>query len=339
MFGTYLTLLALMVVFTHLGGVSEIGGYAVFGFFTLSGYLMTLIMQTNYGYTLSGILKYAINRFLRIYPIYWVAIAFSTVLILFVGESFSSNYHGSMYLPNDITEIAKNIFLFFPFRESPRLSPPVWALTVEIFFYILIGLGISKNKKYVLSWLALSVIYHVVVISKGLGGEYRYYPISAASLPFATGALIYHYKREFISYIGRIAGNTKEYLPALVFMGILINWYVGGLTAFRGAFFYSNFILCALMVVVLSEQKTLPYISKKFDKWMGDFSYPIYLIHYQIGLIVIVLLGVAGHEYERQSFIVLFVSIPFIFFFSWIFTIAIEKPIELIRTRVKKKEI
>lgn len=68
MFGTYRTILALMVVFLHLGGVPRIGAYAVFGFYCLSGYLMTLIMQTTYGYSFQGVIKYGINRFLRNYP-------------------------------------------------------------------------------------------------------------------------------------------------------------------------------------------------------------------------------------------------------------------------------
>ncbi len=78
MFGTYRTFLALMVVALHLGGLS-MGGYAVFGFYVLSGYLMTLIMQNNYGYSALGFYKYALNRFLRIYPIYWVSIVFSAI--------------------------------------------------------------------------------------------------------------------------------------------------------------------------------------------------------------------------------------------------------------------
>lgn len=50
MFGTYRTLLAIMLIFLHLGGMPVIGSFAVFGFYILSGYLMTLIMQNNYGY-------------------------------------------------------------------------------------------------------------------------------------------------------------------------------------------------------------------------------------------------------------------------------------------------
>lgn len=337
MFGTYRTLLAIMVVALHLGGVPSIGGYAVFGFYALSGYLMTFIMQNNYGYTLSGVYRYATNRLLRIYPIYWVSIAFSAILIFFVGEQFSYDYHKSIYFPQNVVELIKNILLFFPFMESPRLTPPAWALTVEIFYYILIGLGLSKHKRIVLSWLTISIIYHAVVIFTGLPWKYRYITIPAASLPFATGAFIYHYRRGIQKYVNSIFGKAESNLPLIVFGGILLNWFTGFISGYsKGVFFYSNYILCALMVVVLSERKTLPFITKRFDKWMGDFSYPIYLIHYQAGLIVVVFLGMMGFDYNRPSLIVMSVSLPLIFIFSWIITVAIERPIELLRTRVKK---
>ena len=337
MFGTYRTLLALMVVALHLGGIPIIGAYAVFGFYSLSGYLMTLIMQTNYGYTLSGVSKYAANRFLRIYPTYWVSIAFSAALVLFLGEQFSSDYHSSIYFPQNISESIKNIFLFFPFRESPRLTPPAWALTVEIFFYILIGLGISKNKKRVLVWLLVSVIYHLAAIRLNFGWESRYFTFFAASLPFATGAFIYHYKDKLLEHVSQAKGKSGDLLPFIIIFFILLNWLVGHLTGkSEGLFFYSNYVLCALMVLVLSERRSLPYISKKFDKWMGDFSYPMYLIHYQVGMIVIVFLDMIGLTYKRPDIILMLISIPFIFLLSYVFTVIIEKPIELIRTKVRK---
>ncbi|MBN4073864.1 acyltransferase [Beggiatoa alba] len=337
MFGTYRTLLALMVVALHLGGVPVIGGYAVFGFYILSGYLMTLIMQTSYGYTFSGMRRYAENRFLRIYPMYWLSVLFSLVLIYFVGEDFSSNYHAAIYFPSDFTEIIRNILLFFPFIETPRLTPPAWALTVEIFFYILIGLGLSKNRTIVLYWVAISVSYHVVALYLDFGWKHRYFTIAAASLPFSAGAFIYYYKQEMLEILSRLKGRDQEYLPYVIFCGILLNWFVGHmLESSRGVFFYSNFVLCAIMVVVLCERKTLPYLNRKFDKWMGDFSYPIYLIHYQVGLVVVVLLGMAGFTYERPDLMLALISIPFVFLVSWGLTVTVEKPIEVIRARIKK---
>ncbi|MFA6002164.1 MAG: acyltransferase [Thermoleophilia bacterium] len=337
MFGTYRTLLALMVVGYHLGGIPDIGAYAVFGFYMLSGYLMTLIMQENYGYNTSGLTKYFINRVLRIYPIYWLSIALAAVLIFYVGENFSTAYHQALFFPQSLYDILRNIFLFFPFTESPRLTPPAWALTVEIFFYIFIGLGISKNKRIVFFWFGISVIYHIAVIILGGSWSDRYYSIAAASLPFSTGALIYHFKNELPSYMKFIDRETQSYLPAVIFCGIIFNWICGYLTGLSTSlFFYTNYFLCALMVLALVDRKSLPYISKKFDNFMGTLSYPMYLVHYQVGLFVIVILGMMDLEIKRPDLLLMFASIPLIFIVSWVFAKAVEQPIEQLRTRVKK---
>ncbi len=336
MFGTYRTFLALMVVALHLGGVPKIGAYAVFGFYCLSGYLMTLIMQTTYGYSVSGIGKYAANRFLRIYPIYWMSLLLSIVLILYLGNEYTSTYHRSIYFPGNLSELLKNLLLFFPFRESPRLTPPAWALTVEIFFYIIIGLGASKSKSITLIWFMLSAAYHLFAVILQFGWEYRYFTIFAASLPFSTGAIIFHYKEEITQLVGRVNGKAHRNLPYIFLLLILFNWYLGHLLGHsEGVFFYSNFMLCSAMVAILLSRKSLPFITRKFDKWLGDFSYPIYLIHYQVGIIVIVLFSALGVEIQRPDLTLLFVSIPLIFILSWLITVAIERPIEIIRTKVK----
>lgn len=336
MFGTYRTLLALMVVASHLGNIHRIGAYAVFGFYILSGYLMTLIMQRNYGYSISGVSRYAVNRFLRIYPMYWLSMILSAVLIWYLGGKFTSHFHPAIFLPRNFSELARNLLLFFPFRESPRLTPPAWALTVEIFFYVLIGLGISRNIRTTAIWFVVSALYHVVAIYFQLGWHHRYLTIIAASLPFSTGALIFHRKREFIQYADRVKGELGDHLPYVLALIILANWSLGYVTAqSEGVLFYSNYLLCALMVVVLSERKGLPYINKKFDRWMGDFSYPIYLIHYQIGIVVVVVCTAAGMDLRRPGLVLLYLSIPLIFLCALVLTVAVERPIERLRSRIK----
>lgn len=338
MFGTYRTLLALLVVAHHLGGVpAVIAANAVFGFYVLSGYLMTLIMHQNYGYTFYGVSKYALNRFLRIYPIYWVSIALSAIIIIFVGEQYSVNYHPSIYFPDNSSELLKNIFIFFPFRESPRLTPPAWALTVEIFFYICIGLGISKRKKFVLYWFLFSALYHMIINVARMDWDYKYTIIPAASLPFSTGAIIYHYKYEAQEFLKKIPNGLHAYIPAILFSLILLNSIAGFLINQSNAWpFYTNYILNVFMIADLSERNALPFISKTFDKLVGDFSYPIYLIHYQVGLLVVVLMSFLNIGLNRPSPALLFISAPFIFMMAWLLTIAIEQPIEMLRVWVKK---
>src|SRR5262249_22678453 len=114
MFGTYRMLLALMVALEHLGGTYGMGAFAVMGFYLLSGYLMTLIMHDYYGYTKPGIIRYAINRFLKIYPIYWAVLFLSLIVVLYLGEDFSSALWRPMYLPDNLPSILRNLFIFFP---------------------------------------------------------------------------------------------------------------------------------------------------------------------------------------------------------------------------------
>jgi peptidoglycan/LPS O-acetylase OafA/YrhL len=336
MFGCYRTLLALMVVFLHIGGVSTIGGYAVFGFYILSGYLMTFIMQQNYGYSRGGRARYALNRFLRIYPIYWLSCILTLLLLLLLGSRWVTGFHSSMYLPTNAAAILRNFFLFFPGREIPRLTPPSWALTVELFYYIAIGLGLSKNKTLVKVWFALSIIYTLAILLLKLGWVLRYFTISAASLPFATGALIYHYRETLKPLRDRLLGWRGT--PALLFALILVNWGIGyRLGTLKHTSFYLNYLICALMVLTLWDKQKLPGISRRLDQVLGELSYPIYLIHYQAGLLVLFLLSCLGYNLGRPSLTLALLSLPVIFLFAWLLTVLTERPLERIRTRVKAK--
>lgn len=72
-----------MVVLLYLAPIdgSGHGYYAVFGFFALSGYLMTHVLKEHYLKQPGGIRRYLANRVLRIYPLYWLVAAFGFGMI------------------------------------------------------------------------------------------------------------------------------------------------------------------------------------------------------------------------------------------------------------------
>jgi peptidoglycan/LPS O-acetylase OafA/YrhL len=105
MFGVCRTVLAVLVVLNHIAGAHKLGWHAVFGFYILSGYLMTLIMTRNYGYSISGTWKYFINRFLRIYPIYWAACLLSLLLISLLGSEYTTRFDVNLYVPHDVVSM------------------------------------------------------------------------------------------------------------------------------------------------------------------------------------------------------------------------------------------
>lgn len=338
MFGTFRTALALMVVAQHLGGAPRMGAYAVFGFYVLSGYLMSCIMHRDYGHTPAGAARYLLNRFLRIYPIYWLSIGLSALLIALVGEQFATAYRPTLYLPGSVDELARNILIFFPARAAPRLIPPAWALTVELCFYILIGLGLSKTKKSVIVWFAASVAYHVVAVTAQFGWPYQYFAIPSASLPFATGALIFHFGASIPQYFRRALDLTGAWVPLVLVGIILANWLGGWLTGrSTGIFFYSNYVLCSLAVAGLSEIKPSSWLTRRFDKRLGDLSYPIYLVHFLAGLTVFYLYHALGIGVSRHGAGLVLSSLPLILAVSGILAAGVERPLDVVRARIKQR--
>ena len=84
------------VAISHLWG-GMIGGpaaYAVWGFYCLSGYLMTLVLNEKYGFSPRGLARFAINRALRIYPAYYVVCTGMFLLFYFIPDT------SARFLPN-----------------------------------------------------------------------------------------------------------------------------------------------------------------------------------------------------------------------------------------------
>ena len=336
MFGAYRTYLALLVVMQHIGGVPIIGTYAVFGFYVLSGYLMTLIMHNRYGYSPAGAGAYLANRVLRIYPIYWISIACTMGLLVWLGEAYVSDYHSAMRWPATLSEWLKNLLLLFPNLSSARLTPPAWALTVELFFYVLIGLGLSRDRRVVLAWFAASVLYHVVVSALELDWYHRYAPVYAASLPFATGALIFHYRVPLTRILRRLSGNAWSALPAVLCIALPVNCLLesrlGGST---GLFFYANYVLCSIAIVALWCREPPTQALSRLDSALGDLSYPVYLIHFQAGLVVLAVAGYFGLELDAPSMPFLALALPVILLAARLMVITLERPVEALRERLK----
>lgn len=87
-------LLAFAVVIAHsapLYGFVGIGAQAVPAFFIISGFYMNLVLATRYLRTRNGIRKFYFNRFIRLFPIYWVTVIIVLMLAM-IPQSGSSPF-------------------------------------------------------------------------------------------------------------------------------------------------------------------------------------------------------------------------------------------------------
>jgi peptidoglycan/LPS O-acetylase OafA/YrhL len=228
---------------------------------------------------------------------------------------------------------------WFPNSINPRLVPPTWALTVEIFFYILICIGISKTFFRVKVWLFLSLCYVVGSFFIGLDWEARYFPVAAASLPFSIGAAIYFSsKSESLMQLFVKLRMSSTFLFVVMLLNCL-TWMlisrmkVGNLVEIG---FYINIVICALLVFGLAKGSEITNINRQTDKVIGDYSYPIYLLHWQSGLLASYLIfGEAFHEFSSRGFITLIAAFVIVVLFSTLFIRGIDERVQRLRAKIK----
>jgi len=326
MFGFVRFSLACFVVITHVAGIlPHAGGFAVYAFYIFSGYLMALVMNRRYGYDIKGIFRFYLNRALRIYPQYWLTCLITLSVLLFGFSGFALQFHPAMRLPETIYDYIANIFILglFPGGEviMPRLVPPAWALHVELVFYILIGLFLGRSLKIAVIWFLISAIYHIFAV-KYLWP--RYSPLYAASLAFSLGCLIYHLRdhlRIILPYNKKVTlGLTVSYLcyvPIAGWLPITTSVYP----------FYLNILLFSILLYQLSLVPKGQSKIEKWDEWFGNLSYPIYLNHWVISMVISYYLGIALS-------VELLYAAPAIILISWLFVKLVEMPIEVIRQRI-----
>jgi peptidoglycan/LPS O-acetylase OafA/YrhL len=347
MFGLVRTLWAAMVVIGHIFWVSDFGRFAVFGFYILSGYLMTYVMHNTYGFTTNSKLKFASNRFLRLYPAFWVTSILTVILLLIMGPSNNGKFE-IIQLPNSLESTFSNATMLYlhwmPSLVTPRLSPATWALTVEIFFYTMIAIGASKTLLRTYFWVGLSLAYVLLSYIFGLYWHARYFSIPAGSLPFSLGALIYFLVRDKKSNFVPEAWIRN---PFLLFLGMFCTAVFASFAITRGLslwameiLFYFSTLLSFLIVLSLAKGYILcKPLTKAWDKKIGDYSYPFYLLHYLAAAIASFwLLGridVFKADVTITSILVFFTILMFI---STFIIKSIDHPIEKVRLRIKNRK-
>lgn len=348
MFGTFRTLLSILVTIGHLFGPVQLGIYAVFGFYILSGFLMTTIMHESYSYTFEGRKKYLINRFLRIYPTYWFTILISICIFIFLGDDISS-YSTRMYLPNSFISWIGNILLLFSSNIKPHFSTPAWTLTVELFFYLAICCGISKSKKITLAWLTCSLIYTVyLLITEPNHWQARYSPIQAASLPFSIGSSIYYYQEYLKYFLEKIYLNKPLLWFAMIILNFRISFFLEKQCNINFLFTFGMYINLIIMVFAITSliDKSFPLTSESLDKKIGSISYSIYLHHLQIGALLYVLYfkNIIGEPvtYERLmtwgGFMFLISSLVVIILLSFFVVWLIDDRVDILRKKIKNNQ-
>ena len=215
--GVLRTLFAIAVVFAHTYGFVFVGGKnAVQLFYMISGFLISHVLVERKTY--SSINSFYINRYLRLYPIYFLVALLSLLVFVFAAANgkdvvFFQVYRDAPVAANILLGIS-NATIFFQdwvmfsavkqkelvfssdFFKSEvvlypgLLVPQAWTLGVELAFYLIAPFVLAR-RRVLLLLLALSIALRAYLFYIGLGKSdpwtYRFFPAELAL--FLLGAL------------------------------------------------------------------------------------------------------------------------------------------------------
>lgn len=336
--GWFRFLLAAMVFLNHTDGVVLLlpgtvtpGAIAVFMFFILSGYLITSGILTFYP---KAPLRFAANRFLKIYPAFWLAYGFSLAILMLDGGQELMAGPAAAIARDGLTtrRLLMALSVVGGYVDGIGLHPlsPAWTLGIEVFFYLVIAAAVhvggpllGKGPALAAAGVAALALYLLSVLVPGNEVRFfsfmRYAPLFclggalsvwrsgrhpfAAAMMIAAGAASLHWLLGSRSY--RYVGfeDSRQIVDTAVMIGLFLI-----------------FILC-IRLRIAGWHAAL-------DRRLGDLTYPLYLIHVP----VIVLLWRGGGSFGVLPLLATFGACLAA---AWVLWLVAEYPFEVLKTRLR----
>jgi len=225
-------------------------------FFVISGYC--IYYAAHHAKTASG---FIIRRLFRIYPAYWLSLIV-TISCLIVRKLI----HGDnpVHLPKTPGSFLETVSLLSsPFSAVTNINYVSWTLTYEIFFYLLVFIGLLLPAVYRLLWI---IVISIAVFFLPQHDNWplffiQYWPY------FCLGMIIF-----------RMLHCMNEYFWLNIVLLVL---------TIAGFFFITTpapkIITGAITGALIIINHFKPLKSNRVSR-LGDYSYAIYLIHIPVCL-------------------------------------------------------
>jgi len=323
LFGIYRLILALLVLTSHSNmflptwvAPLALGNVGVFCFFVLSGFVISEACDRFYR---GAPHRFLANRFLRLYPTYWAACAVAVGLYLYLEDPRLA-FTSATIAPNlGIIYVPPGIFLWVSV---------IWAVGIELRYY-LVAAAVSfaahrfpahTTLVYGIAGAGALAVYGISYLSDfGVLGTFKHAPF------FVFGAATYF----------TITGRSMK-ATVLMWCAALLSvhsyWIYNSTGPTDLASSTALYISVALIMMLLAKASDSSRKLVQLDKFFGDFTYPLYLVHLPIVLLIDRL---APNKSSMYYLVILLLS----FAVSGLLILLIEYPLLTLRDMIRRRSL
>jgi peptidoglycan/LPS O-acetylase OafA/YrhL len=312
------------------------GDVAVILFFIISGFYMSMVINQDYS-RMNGAwpAKFYLSRFLRLYPVYLTTLAVSVVFAAYTGAptAFTGGYQNPVNSLWQATMIVSNISIIgldaATFLRHSHLTEltvldqvsGAWTLAVEWQYYLIAPVLVTRSLRVGFVALALTLALRFAFL--GLDAElWRYWFSPTDWCFFLLGHLSFRLtsaieeKRK--QRIGRVA-----VLALPVIAGLARVWV------------HTDLDRPGLWLLYLATATAIPFIfaltrNLRWDAWIGNFSYPIYICQFVAFEMIIYATGRTWGDIEFGA-----LALPADLAFATALYFIVERPFDAVRASIK----
>jgi peptidoglycan/LPS O-acetylase OafA/YrhL len=255
----------------------------------------------KYQHQPNGLFLFYSNRAARIYILYWVILVGSIVIAQIIKTTthnypgyFGSQPHGILAYKIFVNAFifssswaywlgfdeATGFYLTLDYTTSPypvwgvMSLAPAWTLDLELTFYLLAPFLVNLRLRYIFGIIAASFIARFTWYAMGHDVDpwnYRFFPFEIGL--FLAGVATYR-------VWSTLAWKPNPTILAVIFLGLVVSildYSDLGLSHGSYASFAFLFVFAAAIPYVFELTR-----SWKFDRFLADMSFPLYLAHWPV---------------------------------------------------------
>lgn len=233
-------------------------------FFIISGFVILLTANS-----VKTSADFVIARISRLYPTYWACVILSSVVLLMAGQAIS------------VKQFALNLSMFQMFLGEKNIDGAYWSLAEELVFYgIIFGALILGLVRHIWFWGGFMLLTAAagLFLNPEIGLQKHVQDVVKYFALFVAGAFFYQVY---------IAPKLKapHVIGLLLCFAITIQYQFGTHLSYYSHTHEVGIIGACFGIFMLLVAGKLEFLRKyKWVLFIGEISYPFYLLHQEIGL-------------------------------------------------------